>query len=149
MGTQKTVEQLTKELEKATREAADNLDLAKMAEAKCQETQKEANDLEAKLAQITKLGDENEALTVVNEKLQEKIVELSGPKNIPDAAKKAEQVKPLVLPKEEFESGGEKYVFISPVFTFKRQRIVAEEALLDQDLLDELVNSKVGCIKKV
>ena len=97
---------------------------------------------------ISNLQAEVEVVSDVNADLTKKVEELSAPKTVTEAAEKLEEVKKAVLPTETFEVAGEKYQFISPVFMLNKRRITAEEALLDQELLNELVKIGSGAIVK-
>ena len=87
----------------------------------------------------------------VNESLQNKIEEQDSIiKNIA-AGKKANANVAISKPKvpaDSFKVEGETFVFTLPVFIFKGNKILASEALANEDLLKELVKIKFGGIKR-
>lgn len=92
------------------------------------------------------LREENELLTAVNDELQTKVEELSSPKTIKEAIEKKSEK--LTVPTDSFEVDGVKYKFISPVFVHKKTRVVAADALNNEELLKELVQMGSTLIAK-
>lgn len=99
--------------------------------------------------QVSDLTAEKEVIVIINDELQAKIEELTAPQSIAAAAEKASEAVKPVLPDTPFEVDGKAYRFISPVFVHKKSRVTAADALLDQSLLSELVNSRSGSIQEV
>jgi DNA repair exonuclease SbcCD ATPase subunit len=99
------------------------------------------------------LSKENNDLVAVNESLNAQVEALSKKiekkKTVADVIKEVKEKSTPKLPTEPFEVGGEKYRFISRVFMYKGQRIVAADAMNNQDILEDLVAAKVGAIVKV
>jgi hypothetical protein len=127
--------------------------MEKSLEAVLQETveklQAENADLKLANASIKSeneaLEQENEALTAVNEELTAKVEELSKE---PATSETAEEKKPEI-PEETFAIGKKKYRFVTPVFVYNQQRIIAAAALKDSTLLAELVKIRSGFIQEV
>jgi hypothetical protein len=123
--------------------------LKRKRETKMEFNQENFDKLIADLATATA---ENETLSKVNDGLVLKIEELTAVKDVKtqdDLAKKVTEFKKVSAPDATFEVEGVKYKFISPVFTFKNERIIAADVLNDTEKLAELVAAKVGTIKKV
>ncbi|MEP7375530.1 MAG: hypothetical protein ABI675_19450 [Chitinophagaceae bacterium] len=166
-----TPEQFIAELEASQKAAADNLELAGLAEKKCEETAQEITVLKSKLAtsendiqiqaeerrsyekKSIELSDELAIVSKVNEELSITIEnltkQLDAKKTIADAAQEIAEKKTPPIPTSSFTVDGKSYKFISPVFVYQKQRIVAADAINNQDLLNELVAAKVGSIVSV
>lgn len=104
---------------------------------------------------IADLDTENAVLVEVNKALTLKLEELGtsqtlDPRSqaIADEPAKVNNKKPAELPALMFTVDGKSYKFISPVFMYQKKRIVAADAILDQELLNELVAAKIGVIKE-
>jgi chromosome segregation ATPase len=112
-------------------------------------------DLESLGSQLASTGKELgeakaeiEVLTAVNEELQAKIEELSSPKSIAQAVAEVKDKKASLPATNLFTVEGESFKFVSPVFVFQKKRILAENAINDQKLLEQLVSMKSGAITK-
>lgn len=66
---------------------------------------------------------------------------------IPAAA--AKPPEPPKIPTETFKTDKGEFAFQIPVFFYKGQKVTAEDALLDDEILNHLVESKSGAIKQV
>jgi len=116
--------------------------------AKADELEKLQADLEAANAAGLEKDQQLKDALAVNEDLQAKVEELemqlaaSGKTAAPLPAKKAQ------LPTDSFKVGKENYVFTAPAFNLNGKKILATEALLDKDLLAELVEMGSGVIKR-
>jgi predicted nuclease with TOPRIM domain len=109
------------------------------AEKKAKEDDKLIADLQQEVA----------VLNAVNDELSAKLSEVStSEKTVADHVKEAAALKAPVVPEESFSVDGKEYVFVMPVFQHKHQRVTAEAALHDQDLLAHLVKIKSGLIKE-
>ncbi|HEU4634345.1 MAG TPA: hypothetical protein VFS22_10185 [Flavisolibacter sp.] len=114
-----------------------------MEEKTLEQLQQENADLQAEVAS---LKEEVETVNAVNEELQAKIEDLSTGKSIGEEGEKAQKKEKAVLPTETFTVDGQAYKFISPVFMYQKERIVAATALKDESLLAKLVAAKLGVI---
>lgn len=99
------------------------------------------------------LREENSKLRTINDDLTAKIEylsdELDKRKNPGEVLNEARTKEKAVLPSNTFEVYGVTKKFISPVFTYKGNRLVAAEAMNNQELLKELVDAKCGSIVDV
>lgn len=136
-----TLEELQAELEASQKSAADNLELANLAEKKCEETAAMLATLQAENATLSKVNDE---LSIVIDTLTKQV---ESKKTVADAAKEIADKKVPPVPTSMFTVDGKSYVFICPVFMFRKQRVIAAEAINNQDLLNELAAAKIGAIK--
>lgn len=149
------VAELAKELLNSQAALADAQKIAQDPDgaiASMQKTIEEKNDTIKSLRdEMDQCNAENAAISKVNDDLSKKIEELSGnnPADMKAASDKVKSNKPSATPVESFESGGDKFIFISPSFVFRGQKVLASEAMLNQALLDEIVSAKLGIIKKV
>lgn len=113
-----------------------------------QQLQKTIEDQQKKNADLQKenadLKATAEALEQVNGDLTAKIEELS--KAVPSEL--ATEKKPEV-PAGAFQVGKKSFKFITPVFLFGGNRIVAEEAIHDKALLESLVKKGCGVIQEL
>ncbi len=132
-------EDRTAELQKSQEPEAKNAELATQCGEDCANAKGRIAELEA----------ENEVLNNVNKELTLKIEELSNPKTIAEAGNRAAEKRTPAMPVEQFEVGGNAYKFVCPVFMFKKNRVVAAEAIHNESLLAELVAAKVGAISLV
>jgi predicted nucleic acid-binding Zn-ribbon protein len=83
-----------------------------------------------------------------NDSLQKRIGKLESSGET--SAEEEKEIPVAKIPTDTFKSGDKKYKFTIPQFNHKGEGIVtAEEALKNQDLLDELVTMKSAAIKEV
>lgn len=111
-----------------------------MAEEKTLEQLQEENE---------NLAAENATLSQVNDDLSKKVEELSKKQTVAAAANAAQKKERPKVPVDVFEVEKNKYMFVSPVFTYKKKKITAADALKDTSLLAELVKAGSGVITKV
>jgi hypothetical protein len=90
---------------------------------------------------------ENTLLTDINKELVQKVEELSQLKRPELIEAKATEATPSI-PSETFAVNGVQYRFTTPAFVYKQKRFTAAEALNDTELLNELVEKKIGFIKE-
>jgi predicted nuclease with TOPRIM domain len=104
------------------------------------------NTIESLKADNANLDKVNDAL---NDKVEELTDELNMRKNPGELLAEAKKRERAILPTAVFEVNGIKKKFISPVFKFKGERIVAVEAINNPELLERLVDAGCGSIVDV
>jgi predicted nuclease with TOPRIM domain len=116
---------------------------SKLKDAEADDLRNTIESLKADNANLDKVND------ALNDKVEELTDELNMRKNPGELLAEAKKRERAVLPTDVFEVRGSKKKFISPVFKFKGERIVAAEAINNPELLERLVDAGCGSIVDV